>query len=201
MANNKSKKTGLVIGIAVAVLAIALVVVKVIVPSANYSAAEKMLAAEDYDGAIAAFTALGNYKDAAARAEDAAARQLEGKYARETIAAGWNHTVALRADGTVAAAGENGDGQCDVSDWTDIVAVSCGTGYTVGLKADGTVVAAGKLDYEQGDCTNWSGIVAVSCRKHHTLGLKADGTLIALGRNKEGQCDVSDWTDIQLPIR
>ncbi|NLO86339.1 MAG: chromosome condensation regulator, partial [Clostridiales bacterium] len=29
-------------------------------------------------------------------------------------------TVGLRADGTVVAVGENDEGQCNVSDWTDI---------------------------------------------------------------------------------
>ena len=39
---------------------------------------------------------------------------------RETISAGYAHTVGLRSDGTVVAVGNNDDGQCDVSDWTDI---------------------------------------------------------------------------------
>ena len=63
---------------------------------------------------------------------------------------GW-HTVGLRADGTVVATKCTGlldCGQCEVSDWTDIVAVSAGGdefggSYMVGLKADGRVVAAG----------------------------------------------------------
>lgn len=36
------------------------------------------------------------------------------------ISAGWAHTVALRSDGTVAAAGFADEGQCDVSGWTNI---------------------------------------------------------------------------------
>ena len=31
-------------------------------------------------------------------------------------------------------------GQCEVADWTDIVAISTGGGRTMGLKADGTAV-------------------------------------------------------------
>ncbi len=58
-----------------------------------------------------------------------------------TISAGEHHTIGVRADGTVAAAGWNEVGQCDVSDWTDVVAVSGGSCHTVGLKSDGTVVA------------------------------------------------------------
>ena len=48
---------------AAAVIAVVLIVTQVIIPSINYSKAETLLAAEDYDGAIAAFEALGNFKD------------------------------------------------------------------------------------------------------------------------------------------
>jgi alpha-tubulin suppressor-like RCC1 family protein len=33
-----------------------------------------------------------------------------------TIATGYNHTLALREDGTVLATGNNGEGKCNVSD-------------------------------------------------------------------------------------
>ena len=33
------------------------------------------------------------------------------------IAAGYAHTVGLRADGSVVAVGRNDEGQCDVSGW------------------------------------------------------------------------------------
>jgi alpha-tubulin suppressor-like RCC1 family protein len=60
-----------------------------------------------------------------------------------TIAAGYGHTVGVKADGTVVAVGLNDEGQCDVDNWTDIIEVATGNFHTVGLKADGTVVAAG----------------------------------------------------------
>lgn len=40
---------------------------------------------------------------------------------RSTLAAGRNHTVALKSDGTVLAVGDNNCGQCNVNDWRDIV--------------------------------------------------------------------------------
>ena len=50
------------------------------------------------------------------------------------ISAGSSNTVGLKKDGTVVALGWNGNGQCDVSDWTDIISVSAGEHHTVGLK-------------------------------------------------------------------
>jgi hypothetical protein len=37
------------------------------------------------------------------------------------IACGGGHYVGLKADGTVVAAGDNDDGECNVSGWTDIM--------------------------------------------------------------------------------
>lgn len=288
----KTKKLTLICAVAAAaIIAVVLIVIKVIIPSVNYSKAEKLLAVGDYDGAITAFTNSGDYKDAAeqlaqakdqkenerlareaAEAEarnvqayadaeallasgdydgaaesfealdgykDAAERardcpymeaeqlQAQGKSAeaaiafgkiarykdarersfalwdtiakRETLAAGSSHTVALKADGTVAAVGYNNHGQCDVSGWTDIVAISARSYQTVGLKADGTVVAVGEGSYGTYDkCAifDWTDIVTISAGNDHIVGLKADGTVVATGRNSNGQCDVSDWTDI-----
>ena len=112
-----------------------------------------------------------------------------------TLAAGGKHTVGLKADGTVVAVGDNKYGQCDVSGWTDIVAVSAGYNRTVGLKADGTVVAVGSND-GRCDVSGWTDIVEVSAGSWHMVGLKADGTVVAVGYNEYGCCDVSGWQDI-----
>ena len=50
-----------------------------------------------------------------------------------TISVGYYHTVGLKSYGTVVATGGNYDGQWDVSDWKDIVAVSAGDDHTVGM--------------------------------------------------------------------
>lgn len=60
------------------------------------------------------------------------------------------NVVGLKSDGTVIAIGPNNLGQCDVSDWTDIVAVRACASLTLGLKSDGTVVATG--DNGSGQC-------------------------------------------------
>ena len=124
--------------------------------------------------------------------------EIRGKYRipNTMIAVGYCHTVGLRSDGTVVAVGGNSDGQCDVSNWTDIVAVAAGSSHTVGLKADGTVVAVG--DNHDGQCNvgDWTRIVAVEAGNWHTIGVRANGTVVAAGCNSKGQCDVSNWTDI-----
>ena len=217
----RKKKITIAAGIIAAVI---LVATKVIIPAANYSKAEKLLAAGDYDGAIAAFAASDGYKDAEnAKAHAHAELQKNGETAkaaiafgklgdyrdssersqvlwdvvavRDTVSAGWNHTVGLKSDGTVVAAGYNKYGQCDVSGWTDIVAVSAGSDHTVGLKADGTVVAVG--DNEDGKCDvgGWTDIVAISAGDDYTVGVKTDGTVVAVGYEYYIQ-GLDRWTDI-----
>ena len=112
------------------------------------------------------------------------------------VAAGWDHTVGLKSDGTVIAAGRNISGQCIVGNWTDIVQVAAGYDHTVGLKSDGTVIAAGDNYSAQCDVGGWTGIVQVDAGSSHTVGLKRDGTLVAVGANWYGQCAVTNWTDM-----
>ncbi len=63
-------------------------------------------------------------------------------------AAGAEHTVGLKSDGTVLAAGSNANGQCEVSGWRDVVCVAAGEYYTLGIQSDGTLLVAGKLPGE-----------------------------------------------------
>ena len=124
------------------------------------------------------------------------------------VSAGRIHTVGLKSDGTVVAVGcdddsaeyddydnydDYDDGQCEVSDWQGIVAVSAGGYHTVGLKSDGTVVAVGCNDDGQCNVSGWQDIVAISAGDKHTVGLKSDGTVVAVGCNDDRRCDVSGW--------
>ena len=87
------------------------------------------------------FTACGSGDSEEKKQNDSSSTKLE--FTAETLSAGEYNTIAVRNDGTVVAVGHNEHGECDVSEWTDIVAVSAGSGHTVGLKSDGTVVAVG----------------------------------------------------------
>lgn len=114
-----------------------------------------------------------------------------------SIAAGSKHSVGLKQDGTVLAAGDNGHGQCDVAAWRNIVAVSAGNQHTVGLKSDGTVLAVGDNGYGQCNVTAWNDIAEISAGGFYTLGVKSDGTVVAAGMNLYGQCDVDTWSGIK----
>ena len=113
-----------------------------------------------------------------------------------TIAGGGRHTVGISPDGTVVATGNNDEGQCNVSGWTDIVHVAAGFSHTVGLKNDNTVVATGRNIEGQCSVLDWTNINLVVAGDWHTVGLKSDNTVVATGKNDAGQCDVGDWTAI-----
>jgi hypothetical protein len=114
------------------------------------------------------------------------------------LAAGGYHTVGLRSDGTVVAAGSNACGQCNVDGWTDIIQVAAGSDHTVGLKANGTVVAVGDNNSDRCNVGDWTDIVQIAAGGGHTIGLKSDGAVVAVGWDKYGQCDVGgrSWTAI-----
>lgn len=111
---------------------------------------------------------------------------LAREYARqklktEKIAAGKNHTVAILSDGSVAAVGSNEFGQCDVSAWSDIVAVYAGANFTVGLHADGSVVATGDNKHGQCDVSGWTNVKSIAVNDHDTLAVTEDGKLLFTG--------------------
>ena len=196
-AQQKRVKNIAILSVAAVVLAIAvvLVVTKVIIPANNYKKAEELLENGKTAEAAMAFGAMGDYKDA----EERSLRLWEEIAQRDTVSAESVHTAGLKADGTVVAVGYNSDGQCAVSDWKDIIAISAGGFHTVGLKADGTVVAVGDNDYGRCAVSDWKDIIAISAGYYYTVGLKADGTVVAVGANDFGECNVSNWTDIKLP--
>lgn len=118
-----------------------------------------------------------------------------------------DYVVGLKSDGTVLAVGNNDEGQCDVSGWTDIVAIATdqyakenitavydvkrnlSNHYTVGLKYDGTVVISGAYP-KNWNLTGWTDIVKIRTGGEHIAGLRRDGTVVStLG-------DTSGWKDI-----
>lgn len=113
-----------------------------------------------------------------------------------SIAAGQGHTVALCADGTVLSTGNNYNGQCDVSDWRNMLSLAAGDHHTVGLTSDRQVIAVGNNRNGQCNTKRWRNIAEVCAGGSHTVGLTLTGTVLATGSNVYGQCDVSLWRNI-----
>lgn len=122
--------------------------------------------------------------------------QLSKTAERKTISAGFNHTVALKNDGTVIATGDNSYGQCNVSSWKNITAVSAGANYTLGLTKFGTVLATGLNSDNRCNVSAWKDIIAISAGSDYSIGLKANGTVVATGNNNYNQCDVTAWQNV-----
>ena len=124
--------------------------------------------------------------------------------------------LVLKTDGTVTAVGttndmtvtiENAYGRLNVSDWTDIVAVSGDDFYSVGLKADGTVVTAGLNRHGRCHVTDWTDIAAVWADYDFTLGLKSNGTFVLAGQiidynnQKNPIRELLQWENIRIPTK
>ena len=114
---------------------------------------------------------------------------------RGRIAAGYCHTLGLKADGTVYAAGDNMYGQSDVFGWRNVIQVAAGAYHSVALFKDGTVAAVGDNTEKQLEVDAWTDIVAIAASGYDTIGLKADGTVVACGMHADL---VSGWHGVTM---
>ena len=105
------------------------------------------------------------------------------------IAAGNNHCVALKSDGTVVVWGTtdtNYSGLTTVpAGLSGVTAVAAGFLHTVALKGDGTVVVWGSIDHfnlhQMTVPIGLAGVMAIAAGAHYTVALKSNGTLVAWG--------------------
>ena len=143
------------------------------------------------------------------------------------ISSGFNHTVAIKTDGTLWSWGRNNLGQLgtnnvtcysspvqETSSSTDWAEVSCASEFTVAIKTDGTLWAWGYNLYgtlgtnnttcysspvqEVSSSTNWS---IVDCSSGHTSAIKTDGTLWGWGFNSSGQLGTNNTTCYSSPVQ
>lgn len=191
---NKIKKLTITSALIIAItLGGTLSYTKIISPMIKYNTAVELYEKGDYGNSYFAFMEIYDYKDSIQKINAISKEKLN----RQIIAAAPWHTVALKQDGTVVAAGNLSSGKCKISKWKDIVSVSAGQYHTVGLKKDGTVVAT--CDKGSENCCevgSWDNIIAISAGTFHTVGLKTDGTVVAVGDNGNGECNVSSWKNI-----
>jgi len=103
------------------------------------------------------------------------------------VAAGYYHSLGLKADGSIVAWGLNDYGQCNIPEPNSgFIAVAAGDYHSLGLKADGSIVAWGLND--KGQCnlpSPNSSFIAISAGYQHSLGLKQDGSIVGWGSNTD----------------
>src|SRR5437899_168746 len=89
----------------------------------------------------------------------------------QAIAAGGEHSLALKSDGTVVAWGDDCCGETTVpADLTGVVAIAGGGVHNLALKSDGTVVAWGYNGVGQTTVPgNLTGVIAIAAGADHNL--------------------------------
>jgi hypothetical protein len=113
------------------------------------------------------------------------------------IAAGCNHSLALKSDGTVVAWGDNSKGQLKIpTGLNNVTAIAAGCNHSLALKSTGTVVAWGANDYGQLNVPWFAeiNVTAIAAGGAHSLTLNSDGRIVGWGANNFGQIDIS-WED------
>ena len=124
--------------------------------------------------------------------EEKIARTLSASLAGQ-VAIGKKHVVALCADGTIYAGGDNSEFQCDVMGWKDIIAVAAGDTHTLALRADGKVFATGSNTYDECDVSHMENVKAVYAFGNDSICVLNDGTVVSAGRSS---WDLSTFSDI-----
>jgi trimeric autotransporter adhesin len=105
------------------------------------------------------------------------------------VAVGGAHSLALRADGTVAGWGDNTYGQAGApSNATNVIAIAAGLHHSLALRSDGRVVAWGRGDnWQQTAVPAHSNVIAIAAGANHSLAVQSNGVVIGWGRNDDGR--------------
>lgn len=107
------------------------------------------------------------------------------------VAAGLDHSVALRANGVVAAWGSDGYQQCNPpSNLGNIVEVSAGEGFTIARRPNGTLVGWGLNQYTQTNVPAITDATAIAAGRVHGMALRANGSVAAWGYAADGATTV-----------
>jgi alpha-tubulin suppressor-like RCC1 family protein len=142
----------------------------------------------------------------------------------EAVSAGGEHSLALLANGTVTAWGENEDGQLgdgtnttrnepvQVQGLTGVKAIAAGGSHSLALLSNGTVMAWG--DNESGQLGNGTltesnvpvavkgltGVKAIAAGANHSLALMSNGTVEAWGDNTMGELGNGSVKTSDVPV-
>lgn len=102
---------------------------------------------------------------------------------QKTIACGYEFTACVQPDGTVAAWGDNSQGQTNVpAGLSDVIAVTCSYYNCFALKSDGTVVSWGANTNGANDIPpGLTGVIGIDSTGYGCIALKDDGTVVTWG--------------------
>ena len=138
------------------------------------------------------------------------------------VAAGEEHSLALLANGTVMAWGDNHEGQLGngtiktsavpvpVHGLTGVTAIAAGSLFSMALLNNGTVMAWGdNREGQLGDGTlrnstvpvpvqGLSGVTAITADAQHSLAVLANGTAMAWGDNELGQLGIGRQVSLRV---
>ena len=166
-----------------------------------YTNAERLLTSGDYDGAIAAFTKLGEYQDAASRAKDAEAQKQETENA-QAYASAEALLNAREYDSAAKAFDMLGDYKDAAARALECYYIEADQLQTQGKTAEAAFTFAKIAEYkdaqERGSAL-WDmipGRETITTSGSHTAALKMDGTAISVGSYSNGERDIYDWNDI-----
>jgi alpha-tubulin suppressor-like RCC1 family protein len=146
------------------------------------------------------------------------------------LAAGGEHSLFLKTNGSLWAMGWNaygqlGDGTTDAGDYetnrpeqivaSNVVAIAAGLNHSLFLESDGSLWAMGDNSCGQlGDGTNnfgnyltnrpekivGSNVTAIAAGYRHSLFLLSDGSLWGMGDNAYGQLGNGTWSGTNIPV-
>ena len=118
------------------------------------------------------------------------------------IAAGANHSLALRSDGTVVGWGRNEFEQSTPpDDLEDVIDIAVGYDHSLALKRDGTVEAWGRNTFGKASVPfGLANVIDVEAGAEHSLALLADGRVVAWGGNDNQQIEIPDTLDRVVQI-
>ena len=171
-----------------------LTVTRYVIPQQKYNAAQALLDAGDWEGAIAAFQLLDGFKDAGDRALGI---QIEWySQAEQLLSAG----ESCRAAAIFGGLKDFQDArERSLALWQTVIpaqTISAGGWFTAAIRSDHIATAVGDDRSEQCWVGSWMGMRSVSAGWEHTLGLRTDGTVVAAGYDADGRGDVGDWRDM-----
>lgn len=119
-------------------------------------------------------------------------RWIESLSSTQAVAAGNNHSLALKSDGTVRGWGINDYGQSNIpAGLGKVVAIAAGGNHSLALKSDGTVVTWGRNEAGEANIpAGLSRVTAIAAGYSHNLALKSDGTVVGWGDNDFGMTTI-----------